>query len=211
MRMTYRQTALVILMLMAATGQSSRAQEGRGEMDVAETFESAFAPECKPEERVKILEGIALRKEEKDWADDATWAIGEIHQQARRLDEAVTWKLKLLDQFPKCKLQDFTMKTDLYRKSPIPRVRRLLEMDGFIVFTERRQYELINVLPVCLHEQIALTYLRKKDYGKATTHYEKALVLCPKEGFYPGLLQTNMEQAKEKAEGLKPPALPPKQ
>jgi len=196
------------------------------ETQIEELYKSAFKGKMTGYERIAILEKVVFEQPKSKWKDDALWVIGEAYMQAKQYDNALAFKEKLLKEFPNCKLEPYTKRRSVYRKSSLVTMEYLFRASGYgrvvptpqadSVHTYRpfpgvdvskwtlSKFQFAPPMRVWIHEQIAYIYRLRKNYDKAAQHLRAAITFCPLKGTYYELLRKNLREVEARLSGPAP-------
>ena len=120
----------VVLCAMLASVVAVRAADDDSEDEARLKYESAFARDLKGQERVKILEGVAVEYHNTEWADDSLWVLAEMADRGRYREKAIEFRKQLMEREAVPALQPFTRLQRIYRDSRVPKVEWLLRYTG---------------------------------------------------------------------------------
>lgn len=183
--------------LILALVLSAAAAWGEDEPSEAEAkFRAAFADTIGPRERVEALEKVAKDHPDSPWADDALWALGEAARQQRMATRTIYYWQYLMGCRPDFRLEDFTRRQAVYRRSPLPGLLYLLRVDGSaysrseakVVSGEGgrsfvyKNVETFDPAPLLVWEGLGDGYRRLKRPLLAAKAYAKAVELAPEKG-----------------------------
>lgn len=192
--------ALLWLAGMIGAASLCRAADEVTEAAAEELFRTAFEPGVPAQERVDVLKQVMGEFVETVWSDDALWALSEIAEQARKPRTALKYRLKLMEKYPKASLEPYTRHLELYEKSRIPQVLRVIELQGRHIIHFQKRLIRYNPLPMIMHEDIAITFVQWKQTAAAKKHIEEALKVSPGDGVYVDILKHRLAEVKEETQ-----------
>ncbi len=180
MRLVARLLPVIVLSALLAAAPAVRGADDETEEAARKLCVSAFEEEgLKLKERVEIWEKLVKEYPEAKWADDALWVLGELAERTRRPRRAMDYRVALAKRRPLPRLEDYTKKLSIYRRSRVAQIVRLLRATASFYQRRGNRVKIFNPLPLAVHEQLARAYTKSQDYEQAIRHYRKAIFYSP--------------------------------
>ena len=169
--------------------------------DAVATPEELFQAACEDaedlDERLEALADFVKQHPRSKWADDAVWMMGELCKQAKRTREAIEHKSRLVKKYPHCRLQPYTRKQRVYKRSFVAALAKLLKNLGHVKFGKDQRFTYFRPEPIAMNHDLAVIYERLGDYPRSKRYYEACLKRMPREGLLRDLVQKNYERVAE--------------
>jgi len=169
--------------------------------EVQATPEELFQAACEDaedlDERLQQLASLVAEYPRSKWADDAVWTMGELCRQAKRPRKALEHKTLLVKKYRHCRLQPYTKALDVYKKSFVSALEKLLRNLGHVKFKRDQPFTYFRPEPIAMNHDLAVIYERLGDYVQSKRYYRACLRKMPKEGVLTDLIRKNYERAAE--------------
>ena len=163
-------------------------------------FRQAVADEAAPE-TTELLERVVREYPESPWADDALWLLGELaHQEGESERVAYYWEY-LMSARRDVHLEGPTRRLTLYRRSGLPQVRKLLEVEG-LAFQRTDNGALaveFNAVPMTVWSGLGECYDALGLPEAAVGACDRALKAAPEGGHWRERCQQALQEAKVRA------------
>jgi tetratricopeptide (TPR) repeat protein len=187
---------IILILTLACVG--AWAADDAGEEKARKEFQRAFEEEMPVAQRIKVLEGLGAAQPVTKWTDDARWVLGEVARRAGDTERMIALRRQLLSGADYPRLEEYTMGTDLYATSRLPRMVRLLEATG-LKYTGRGIHVVaFNPLPMVAHEEIGQGYASLGKYDLAIRHLQLALDVAPDQELLRGRFLRQIDRLKER-------------
>ncbi len=190
-------TAYICIAIAApayGNGNGSDAEAPSGtEPGAEELYKSVFRRGLHMKTRKRILREVIRKHPDSRWTDDALWMLGRIAEMQGDRARAIMWRRRLIEDFPKPVLENFSTEQVPYRTSSIPGILRLVETTGYGFAHDSDTVYSFNPVPFSVHYELGVAYQEMGYYELAENEYRRALRHIAPEGVLRGIIGARME------------------
>ncbi len=170
-------------------------------------------------EEMRTLERIVKEYPDSPWADDALWVLGEVGRRSGNSRAVIYYWQYLMARPTGPVLEEFTLKSKLFKESSLYRVQTLLEVEGggYLLEEGSRVVEgpeaektlfmgckRFNALPMVVWSELADSYERAHKPALALRALRNAFAESPPKGRWHDLCRQRVEKA-ERLRALRHP------